>query len=109
MVKLEDARRILERLVEYYRQGQKRPLKLFPRTSFEYAKILLQKQKSKQEALRGAVIIWSGDGNGWVEGEAQEIAHKICFAGYDPLDDEFESIAAEIVGPVFFHLEKPEL
>ncbi len=107
--KIDDARQILERLIEYYRQGQKKPLKFFPRASFEYARILLQKQKSGQEALRAAGKIWLGDGNGWLEGEAQEIAHKICFAGYDPLDDEFENIAVEILGPVFLHLEKLEL
>ncbi|MEN6330427.1 MAG: hypothetical protein ABFD57_00405, partial [Smithella sp.] len=107
--KIDDAGRILEKLIEYYRLGQKKPLKLFPRTSLEYARTLLQKQKERQEALRAAGKIWWGDGNGWEEGEAREIAHKICFAGYYPLDDEFENVAVEILGPVFLHLEKLEL
>ncbi|MEN6376145.1 MAG: exodeoxyribonuclease V subunit gamma [Smithella sp.] len=107
--KIDDARKILERLIEYYRQGQKKPLKLFPRTSLEYAKVLLQKQKSSKEALRAAGKIWWGDGNGWVEGEAREIAHKICFAGYDPMDHEFENVAVEILGPIFLNLGKLEL
>jgi exodeoxyribonuclease V gamma subunit len=106
---VDNAQQILERLIKYYRQGQKKPLKLFARTSWEYAKNLLQKQKSKQDALWAARLVWFGDGNGWADGEAQEIAHKICFGGSLPLDAEFENIALEILAPVFSHLEKLEL
>jgi exonuclease V gamma subunit len=106
---VEDAQQILEGLIKYYRQGQKKTLKLFPRTSWEYAKVLLQKQKSRKDALWAARLVWFGDSNGWVEGEVQEIAHKICFEGSLPLDDEFENIAVEIMGPVFSYLGKLEL
>lgn len=104
----DEAQKILERLIEYYRQGQKKPLKLFPRTSLEYVKTFLQKQKNRQEALRAAEKIWRGDGNGWEEGESGEIAHKICFANYQPLDDEFEKIALEVLGPLFLQWKKLE-
>lgn len=104
-----DARQILEELINYYRQGQVKPLKLFPRASWEYARNIVQKQKNVSEALYAASLVWSGDGNGWEAGEAQEVANKICFANCMPLDNEFESITEAVFSPIFSHLEKLEL
>lgn len=104
-----DAQLLLEGLIKYYIQGQARPLKLFPRSSWEYAKNIIQKQKSAPDALYSACVVWSGDGNGWTDGEAQEVANKICFADTMPLDAEFETTALEVLGPVFSHMEKQEL
>lgn len=104
----DSAKHLLEGLIDYYRQGQVRPLKLFPRTSWEYVKSVVQKQKAVSEALYTASLVWSGDGNGWEAGEAQDVVNKICFADTMPLDHEFENIAESIFSPIFSHLEKLE-
>ncbi len=106
---IDNAENLLEGLIDYYRQGQVKPLKLFPRTSWEYARNIVQKQKNASEALYAASLVWSGAGNGWDAGEGQEVANKICFADTMPLDHEFESIAEAVFNPIFFHLEKLEI
>ncbi|MEN6623275.1 MAG: exodeoxyribonuclease V subunit gamma [Smithella sp.] len=106
---VDSAENLLEGLIDYYKQGQVEPLKFFPRTSWEYANNVIKKQKNMSEALYAASLVWSGDGNGWDTGEAQEVANKICFADTMPLNHEFESIAKDIFGPLFSCLEKLEI
>lgn len=106
--KPENAAIILGSLIQYFALGQNQPLKFFPRSSWEYAWSIMQKQKSREDAIFAARNEWMMDNYGGRKAEAKEIAHKICFAGTIPLDAEFEKTTIEIMGELFAHLEKLE-
>jgi exodeoxyribonuclease V gamma subunit len=58
---VENAGEILATLIRYYFVGLNRPLKFFPRTTWEYARALWRDGKSRPDALWAAASAWQGD------------------------------------------------
>jgi exodeoxyribonuclease V gamma subunit len=103
---LENAEAILGDLIDLFVEGQTRPLKLFPKSSFAYAEALY-KGGSHEEALRKASHAWFGDNFGRT-GEADEAENIICFGRSIPFDEDFMKNAARIFNVLFEHREKLE-
>ncbi|MBW2100744.1 MAG: exodeoxyribonuclease V subunit gamma, partial [Deltaproteobacteria bacterium] len=105
---VKEAGRILENLLEKYRLGLLKPLSFFPESSMEYARLVIEKNKPAQEALRSVEKIWKG--NDHRQGECSDLYHHRCFGNGEPLDSNFEKIAIEIFSPILRNqkeLDKP--
>jgi exodeoxyribonuclease V gamma subunit len=92
---------ILAAILARYWEGLQRPLPFFPRSSWVYARLLLQKEKPDEEALRRASESWAGDD--YRRGEREDPYYDLCFRDADPLDGEFQSLATELFGPLMAH------
>jgi exodeoxyribonuclease V gamma subunit len=89
--------KILERLLEIYREGLTRPLHFFPDSSWTYAESL-KRGKSEERALEYARVKWIGTDHN--RGEGDDSYYHLCFGKTDPLDKEFQALALEIFNPI---------
>ena len=101
---LENSEAILEDLLEKYRAGLLMPLHFFPGSSWEYARMLLEKNKDEEDALGNALKIWKGDD--YNRGECQDPYYRLCFGNTNPLDSEFKMIAEKVFGPLLQQQEE---
>ncbi|MCE5275202.1 MAG: exodeoxyribonuclease V subunit gamma [Deltaproteobacteria bacterium] len=97
-----DPEAALRALLDVYGQGLCRPLHLFPKSSYAYAEEM-KKTLSADKAMQKAHERWTGGWQG--NGEAGDAAMLICFAGTDPLDDEFRELSAAVYGALLGHME----
>lgn len=92
----------MARLLGYYWQGLHQPLAFFPKSSYAYAK----KRRSggeNGEALKAAVKVWEKPEfrNGPQYGESENPWYRAVYRDGEPFDVVFESLALEILGPLF--------
>ena len=93
---------VLKALLGVYWQGLCRPMHLFPRSSYAYAEVV-KKTLNPDRAMQEARKAWTG---GWqARAEAGDAAMHLCFAGTDPLDDEFRELAVQVYGPLIDRME----
>ncbi len=97
---VENSEEILETLLKKYWEGLKKPLHFFPKTSWEYADMIIRKKKkSPEDALQNAQKVWIGDDyNNF--GEIEDFYFQLCFEHANPLDSEFQETALEIFEPL---------
>ena len=95
---LEESRDLLGNLLKTYWQGLIRPVHLFPRASWEYAELRLQRKKPEQKALDRARSTWTG--NDYNPGECEDAYYRLCFRDSNPLDSEFQEMATKTFGPL---------
>jgi exodeoxyribonuclease V gamma subunit len=81
----------LEHLLQHYWQGLTMPLRFFPRSSLAYA------TKGTIEAARKE---WRDDSFNNRPGEGSDPAIQRCFGSTEPFDEEFCSLAVELLGPM---------
>ncbi|NLI83027.1 MAG: exodeoxyribonuclease V subunit gamma, partial [Deltaproteobacteria bacterium] len=98
LISPENPLELLGELLELYWRGIMKPLHFFPETSLEYARLLLEKGNSPEEAIKAARRKWLG--NEYRRGERGELHLDLCFRGTDPLDGEFQDTAVKIFGPL---------
>jgi exodeoxyribonuclease V gamma subunit len=101
---MENSEAILESLLERYRSGLVMPLHFFPGSSWEYARLFLEKDKAEEDALGNALNIWKGDD--YHRGECEDPYYRLCFGDTSPLDSEFKVIAEEVFGPLLQNQEE---
>jgi exodeoxyribonuclease V gamma subunit len=101
---VEESGEILGALLSRYWEGLRRPLPFFPRSSWAYARLLLQKERPEEEALRRAAETWAGDDHR--RGECEDPYYDLAFRDVDALDREFRNLATEILGPLVAHQEE---
>jgi len=87
----EESEAQLLELLKIYQSGRQRPLPFFPQSALE----LVTPRKSNVPPIQRAREKWRG---GFVEGEQEDPAYRICFGDRDPLDAEFEALATAIFG-----------
>jgi exodeoxyribonuclease V gamma subunit len=95
---------ILGELLEKYWLGLVKPLHFFSESSWDYMQMIAVKNRSEEEALRGARNTWIG--SDFKRGESEDLYHQLCFGRADPLDDEFQDLASAVLGPLFEHLRE---
>jgi len=100
-VPVKDSEDILMNLLEKYWYALRRPLHFFPKTSWEYASLIIRKKKSPDETLRSVRNAWKG--NPRQRGENENAYFQQCFGQTDPLDTEFQETALEIFTPLIEH------
>ncbi len=93
-----DAEEILVQLLELYWQGLTEPLRFFPETSLEYARMTLGQGKSADEALERVANTW--EGTEFRRGESMEPPLELCFKDMDPLDQEFQRLSELVFRPM---------
>ena len=98
---VENSEEILGRLLEEYWAGLVRPLHFFQDCSWEYAHMLLEKNKPIENALNSARSVWTG--SDYSRGECEDPYYQLCFGNTDPLDSEFRRIAEEVFRPFLGH------
>ena len=98
-----DAEKILKQLLEIYFLGLTKPLPFFPASSFAFAN-----PKGKKTPADSAQEKWDGDDFGdFGAGDSQDPYFNLCFRNAaNPLDEEFEQLAQQIVNPLVLHQEK---
>lgn len=93
---------VLKGLLDVYWKGLSKPLHFFPRSSHAYAESL-KKHASVERAMQDARKQWEG---AWdLGGESGDASSHLCFAGTDPLDDEFRDLAQAVFGPLLESME----
>lgn len=99
---VEDARSRLEELLTLYREGMRRPLHLFPNSSWAYAGKMIKTDDPAEEdrtaALDAARRVWEGDD--FLRGEGIDEYNRLCFGDCDPLDGEFHNLSLTVYGPL---------
>ena len=95
---VEDSEEILGKLLEKYWEGLIRPVHFFPKSSWEYAQMVLERNKSEEEALVKARTTWAG--SDYHRGECEDAYYQLCFGSTDPLDSEFEDVAEKVFEPL---------
>jgi exodeoxyribonuclease V gamma subunit len=98
---VENSKEILESLLKEYWAGLMKPLHFFSDTSWMYAHILLEKNKTGEDALDSARRIW--EKTDYNRGECEDPYYQLCFGNIDPLDSEFRRIAEEVFRPFLEH------
>lgn len=93
----------LEHIVEIYLLGLRRPIKLFPETSFAYME-KLARSGDPGAAINRAQKIW--EGTRYNSGEGDDDHLKLCFGEEIPIDREFKKVADMIVSPILRFREK---
>lgn len=99
---VDNARTHLDDLINLYRQGQQKPLKLMPQTAYAYA--YAQALATEKPAMTAANKAWQKDH--YNHGEEDDDVYRIAFRGDPtPLDNEFVTLAETIYRPLVAHLE----
>jgi exodeoxyribonuclease V gamma subunit len=97
-----DAGGLLQSILELYWLGLTRPLPFFPESALAYATAKppwdINKARSK----------WNDSYSG-APGEGSDPCFRLCFAGEDPYNGEFERIARTVMEPVLLHSDKVSL
>ncbi|HEX3018906.1 MAG TPA: hypothetical protein VHP36_01325, partial [Chitinispirillaceae bacterium] len=84
------------------------PLHFFPDSSWEYAELVLLKNKPEDVALYTARKKWSGDDFSLVPGESLDPYNSLCFRSIDPLGEEFKLNSIEVFEPIITNMERME-
>ena len=97
----EDAGGHLAEWLRAWGEGRSAPLPFFPETSLAYASALA-KDEGRDDALARARTAWFGSPGPWgSEGEMNGDAYlQLVHDGRDPLADDFEALAAELLFPL---------
>jgi exodeoxyribonuclease V gamma subunit len=97
----EDARALLDGLLELYWQGQDRPLPFYPATAWAYMKGL--SGDDREQAMQRARIQWYG--NRYQAGDAAKPYNRLMWPDGNCFRAEFASLNETILGPLLAHLE----
>ena len=104
---LAHSRKIITDLLELYQIGLIGPVRFFPDSSYAYARQLLERNQSEEQALSAAENIWNG--SDFVRGERLDPYLERCFGWMEPhtlFDPLFKKTALDIFGPLMAHSRK---
>ena len=92
-----DSRQHLTELLKLFQAGQLKPLPFFPKAAFGYREEV-SKSKPVEKCLDKARSEWLGSERSI--GECKDADFDYCFGRVDPIGDEFEQLAEQIVSPL---------
>ena len=95
----DDAAERLTDLMRLYRNGLEKPLPFFPRSSYRFAELERNPQKTIAEAIQKAEETFIGSEYG-PAGEGNDPYCRLCFGHDDPLGEEFQKIALAVFQPM---------
>ncbi|MGH8355806.1 MAG: exodeoxyribonuclease V subunit gamma, partial [Pseudomonas sp.] len=95
---------LLQAWLAAYREALCGPLPFLTRSSFEFAKALCtpsaRSKKEPLDAARGAAQnAWLGTDFSPIPGESQDPWYALAFRDREPLDERFETLAEQLLGP----------
>ncbi len=94
----------LKQLLTLYEQAGHAPVPLFPRSSWEYAVLRIEKGYAADRALERVRTAWVSS-FGW-PGESSDPYIQHCYRDTDPLGEAFAATAEAVYGPILQHTEK---
>jgi exodeoxyribonuclease V gamma subunit len=85
---------MLQRLVDVYLQGLRKPVHFFPSSSWKFAAARFNpcKPQDRAGALRAAQSIW----NGFTYSESDDLYYRHCFGNAHVLDEEFMELSEAV-------------
>jgi exodeoxyribonuclease V gamma subunit len=101
---VKNANEVIQKLLDSYWSGLTDPLPFFPKTSFEYARNRLLKNKSKDQSIYYAKKKWEGYTHPAHQGESIDPYFEICFKTEVPINAMFINCSEKILGPMLAHL-----
>ncbi len=110
---LSDAQALLEPWLAAYREALSEPSPFITRSSYEFAKALVTPSaKSRKEPIDAArdkaLAAWQGAEFSPLPGECQDPWYALAFREREPLDDRFEALAEQLLGPALKALASNE-
>jgi exodeoxyribonuclease V gamma subunit len=96
---------ILKSLLSIFWEGLSQPIHFFPSSSHAYAEQVIQYSNTRRAGLKSAGNKWLND-RSWSESADPYVA--FCFAGSNPLDNSFETLAETIFRPIMAHSQARE-
>ena len=100
---LNNAEQLLEPWLAAYCQAQRAPLPLFTRSSHDFAKALCTPGSSKKApidaARANARSAWQGSEFTQFNADASDPWNALAFRGLEPLGEQFEQLAEQLLGP----------
>jgi exodeoxyribonuclease V gamma subunit len=101
---VEEPEREWATLLEYFRQGLRRPLPFFVKSAHAYAEAVLKKKSAPEAALKAAHREWDEPeyrSHPHHFGESENAYYRAVYRDTDPLDEAFETLALEVFGEFF--------
>ncbi len=92
-------------LLDRYWSGLRAPLQFYPESSYIYAREILSKRSSDEQAMLKAKTSWLG--SDYVRGECKDPSYHLCFKESVSLGQEFREISLEIFEPLIAHKQEP--
>lgn len=86
--------KVLISLIETYRQGLSKPLKLFGRSSWQWAEMVLKSGKAPETAREKVEGLWPGTDHS--RGDGEDPYFKLAFGPSPAFDGEFELLTREV-------------
>ena len=108
---LANAAELLEPWLEAYRCAIREPLPLLPRSSQAFARGYRKPSRGSEPldcARKRAREAWLGAEFSPIAGEAEDPWNRLAFRDRDPLDQRFETLAQELIGPALDALAQDE-
>lgn len=102
---VDSPRHWLEKIIELYLDGMKKPLPFFPESSMKCVEMITKKNMSTEEAVLKASTVWAG-GQYIGRGESSDPYFDLCFRENNPLTEAFVENSLAVFEPVFANLEK---
>ncbi len=97
---VENAPDILADLLALYGEGLRAPLPLFPETSHEFARRVINGEGRAADPVKSAAVIWRGGDYG--RGESEDAWFRLCFPpAVEALDARWQEIAQRVFAPLF--------
>ncbi len=96
---------ILSSLLAIYWEGLADPIPFFPVSSHAYAEQVIQYSKKREAGLKAAAKKWINE-RSWSESADPYVA--FCFAGSNPLDTRFETLAESVFSPIMANSQELE-
>jgi exodeoxyribonuclease V gamma subunit len=100
-----DSHKILKSLLAIFWKGLAEPIHFFPASSYAYAEQVIRYSNDREAGLRSAESRWTNV-RSWSESADPYVA--FCFAGLNPLDSRFESLAETIFRPIMANSKAKE-
>lgn len=108
---LDDAAALLESWLVAYRSAIREPLPLLPRSSHAFARGYRQPSRGSEPldcARRRAREAWLGAEFSPIAAECEDPWNALAFRDRDPLDERFETLAEQLLGPALDALAHDE-
>ncbi len=102
---LDSGQTMLKSLLATYWEGLSEPIHFFPSSSYAYAEQLIRYAAKREAALKSAENKWINE-RAWSESADPYVAR--CFAGLNPLDKRFETLAESVFSPIMAHSQERE-
>lgn len=103
--RIENSAEMLQNLIGLYREGIELPLHFFPEASYEYARLIHDKE-AVDTALKKAMARFDVNPHDNRKSEIQDPYIDLCFNKINPIDKKFQNVSTSVFAPLLLHEAK---